>query len=55
MLSKIVHLFQDISVGLYRDAGLGVLRDFSGSKTERLRKNIAKIFKDCGLHITKQI
>ena len=54
MLSKIVHLFQDISVGLYRDDGLGVLRDFSGSETERLRKNIVKIFKDCGLHITSK-
>ena len=54
MLSKLVHLFHDNSVGLYRDDGLGVLRDLSGPKTERLRKNVVKIFKDCGLSITSK-
>ena len=34
-LSKLVHLFQDSSHGLYQDDGLGVLRDFSGPETER--------------------
>ena len=46
MLSKLVHLFQDNSVGLYRDDGLGVLRDYSGPETERLRKSVVNIFKD---------
>ena len=40
ILSKLVHLFQDNSVGLYRDDGLRVLRNFPGPETERLRKNI---------------
>ena len=54
MLSKLVHLFQDNSVGLYRDDGLGVLRDLSGTETERLRKNVVQMFKDCGLSITSK-
>ena len=54
MLSKLVHLFQDNSVGLYRDGGLSVLRNLSGPETERLRKNVVKIFKDCGLSITSK-
>ena len=53
MLSKLVHLFQDNSVGLYRDNRLGVLSVLSGPETERLRKNV-KIFKDCGLSITSK-
>ena len=54
MLSKLVHLFQDSSVGLYRDDGLGVLRDLSGPETERLRKKFVKIFKNSGLSITSK-
>ena len=54
MLSKLVHLFQDNSVGLYRDDGLGVFRNLPGPETERLRQNVVKIFKDCGLSITSK-
>ena len=54
MLSKLVQLFQDNSVGLYRDDGLGVLRNLPGPETERLRKYVVKIFKDCGLSITSK-
>ena len=53
-LSKLVDLFQDNSVGLYRDDGLGVLRELVGPETERLRKNVVKIFKNCGLSITSK-
>ena len=35
MLSKLVHLFQDNFVGLYRDDGLGVHRNLPGPETER--------------------
>ena len=49
MLSKLAYLFQDNFVGLYRDNGLGVLRNLSGPETERLRKIVVKIFKDCAL------
>ena len=54
MLNKLVHLFQDNSVGLYRGDGLGALGDLSGPETERLRKNIVTIFKNCGLSITSK-
>ena len=54
MLSKLVHLSQDNFVGLYRDDGLSVLRDLPGPETERLRKNVVNIFKNCGLSITSK-
>ena len=38
-------------VGLYRDDGLGVFRNLSGPEIERKRKEIIKVFKDCGLSI----
>ena len=31
-----------------------MLRDLPGPKTERFRKNVVKIFKDCGLSITSK-
>ena len=40
------------NVGLYRDDGLGILRNLSGPEIERIRKRIIKIFKDSGLNIT---
>ena len=50
----IAHLFEDSSVGLYRDDGWSVLRDLSRPKTERLRKHFVKIFKDYGFSITSK-
>ena len=41
--------------GLYRDDGLGSLRNTSGPEADRKRKNIIKIFKECGLSITFEI
>ena len=41
--------------GLYRDDGLGILRNNSGSEADRKRKKIIKIFKECGLSITCKI
>ena len=34
------------SAGLYRDDGLGILRNLSGPEVDRIRKRIIKIFKD---------
>ena len=42
------------SIGLYRDDGLGVLRNSPGSKADRIRKDIIKVFADLGLRITIQ-
>ena len=41
--------------GLYRDDGLGLLRNTSGPEADRKRKNIIKIFKEYGLSITCQV
>ena len=38
--------------GLYRDHGLGVLRNYSGTASERKRKEIIKVFKHYDLSIT---
>ena len=41
--------------GLCRDDGLGILRNTSGPEAYRKRKNINKIFKECGLSITCEV
>ena len=35
-------------VGLYRNDGLGIIKIMSETEIERKRKQIIKIFKDCG-------
>ena len=42
------------SVGLYRDDGLAVLKKSTGSRAERARKDLVKIFQNLGLKITVQ-
>ena len=37
--------------GLYRDDGLLILRNVNGQQSDRMRKNIIKIFKDIGFTI----
>ena len=41
--------------GLFRDDGLGILRTTTGPETDRKRKSIIKIFKECGLSITYEV
>ena len=41
--------------GLCRDDGQGILRKTSGPEADQKRKNIIKIFKECGLSITCEI
>ena len=40
---------------LYRDDGLGILRNTSGPGADRKRKNIIKIFKECGVSVTCEV
>ena len=40
------------NLGLYRDDGLAYFKNVSGPKSDRIRKDIIKIFKDIGLKIT---
>ena len=52
ILNKLKNVFQNITFGLYRDDGLAVIKGLSGLEIERLKKNVIKTFKDCGLNIT---
>ena len=52
ILNKLKNVFQNNTFGLYRDDGLAVIKGLSGPEIERLKKNVIKTFKDCGLNIT---
>ena len=39
-------------VGLYHNDGLGIMKKISGPETQRKRKQIIELFKDCGVNIT---
>ena len=41
-------------IGLYRDDGLAIFKNVSGSKAEKIKKDIQKLFKDNHLNITIQ-
>ena len=53
--NKLCKLMNKKDFGLYRDNGLGVSRNTSGPEADRKRKNIIKIFKECGLFITFEV
>ena len=52
LLHKLSALIDKNDIGLYRDDGLGVLRNLSGPQSERRRKDIIKVFKELSLSIT---
>ena len=53
ILSKTKSVFENQNdVGLYRDNGLRTLQNLSGPQIERVRKELVKMFKECGLSIT---
>ena len=51
MLSLISEKYNKKDFGLYRDDGLGVVKNKSGPETEKIKKNIQKIFKENKLDI----
>ena len=53
--NKLCKLMNKKDFGLYRDNGLGILRNTSGPEADRKRKSIIKIFKECGLSITCEV
>ena len=53
--NKLCKLMNKKDFGLYRDDGLGILRNTSGTEAARKRKMIIKIFKECGLSITFEV
>ena len=52
ILNKLSNIIDKNSIGLYRDDNFGVFDKLSGPQIEQRKKNITKIFKDCGLSIT---
>ena len=40
------------TLGLYCDDGLGIFQNISKTEIERKKKQIVKVFKECGLSIT---
>ena len=52
LLDKVSVLLSKDNAGLYKDDGLGVVKDANGPKLDRLRKDIIAIFKSAGLSIT---
>jgi len=52
LLNEIKTKVSSIEFGLYRDDGLGITRKLSGPHTERLKKDIIKLFQSNNLKIT---
>ena len=52
MLNEIKTKLDNVELGLYRDDGLGITRNLSGPQTERLKKEVVKLFKSHNLKIT---
>ena len=52
ILNTIALRYGKNQVGLYRDDGLAAFRNISGSRAERIKKDITKVFHDLGLKIT---
>ena len=55
LLNEMQHLFNHNGVGLYRDDGLAILENSSGPHTDRIRKQLIKLFQDNGLKITVEL
>ena len=52
ILDVLAQKYNKDEIGLYRDDGLAAFRNISGSKAERIKKDITKTFHDIGLKIT---
>ena len=55
LCESLAHLCGKENVGLYRDDGLAVVRNLSGSQTDRMRKWMVQCFKDNVLQIAMEI
>ena len=49
ILQQLIKLFKQLSIGVYRDDDLAILKGLSGLETDRVKKKVIKVFKDCGL------
>ena len=53
--TKLCKLINKKDFRLFRDDGLGILRNTSGPEADRKRKSITKVFKECGIPITFEV
>ena len=51
MLSLLGTRYDSKNIGLYRDDGLSIIRNVSGSDLEKIKKHIQKIFKEKKLDV----
>ena len=54
LLDKVSEKYEKYSIGLYRDDGLSVFKNKSGTQLERIKKNLQKTFQDFGLEIVAE-
>ena len=52
LLDKIKRFSNLRHIGLYRDDGLGIIKQSSGTHLENIKKDVIKIFKNVGFNIT---
>ena len=52
LLHRLAKIFEKEAVGLYRDDGLAILRNASGSDAEKVRKKVTQIFQYHQLKVT---
>ena len=52
LLYQLSENYNKEDTGLYRDDGLAIFKNVSGSKAEKIKKDIQKLFKDDHLSIT---
>ena len=54
LLEKISEICKEGDIGLYRDDGLAVFGDKSGTQLEKIKKKLQKLFKECNLEVTAE-
>ena len=52
ILNKLKNFTNKENIGLYRENGLGIFQNIPKTEIDRKKKQIAKVFKECGLYIT---
>ena len=51
ILNKLHNVFQNNTFSLYRDDVFTIIKCLSAPEIQRLKKNVVKTFKDCGINI----
>ena len=54
LLEKISEICNKGNIGLYRDDGLPIFRNKSGTQLEKMKKKLQRLFKEYGLEITAE-